>query len=186
MGFYSRRQLGKLGLAAVGHDVAISDRCSLYGAGSISVGDHVRIDDFSIVTARQPVVIGCYVHVSAYAFLSGSFGITVGDFSNVGIRATVLSNSDDFGGDWLAGPMAPAELRGASCAPVELGPHTVLGTGTVVLPGVRLGAGVAVGALSLVKESLPDWGVYAGIPARWLRPRQRRVEELARQLPLRS
>src|SRR5215210_7604523 len=77
MGTLSSDQIAQLGLAAVGTGVAISDRCSIYGAASISIGDHVRIDDFAILTARQPVVIGSYVHISAFAFLSGPFGVVL-------------------------------------------------------------------------------------------------------------
>src|SRR5215218_879781 len=93
MGTLSPDQIAQLGLAAVGTDVAISDRCSIHGASSISIGDHVRIDDFAILTAREPVVIGSYVHISAFAFLSGPFGIFVEDFVNVSPRATLLSGN---------------------------------------------------------------------------------------------
>ena len=58
MGYLSRAQLAELGLASYGEDVLISDRCSIYGAASISLGSHVRIDDFTIITAREKVAIG--------------------------------------------------------------------------------------------------------------------------------
>ena len=64
MGILSPQQIAELGLGAVGKGVAISDRCSFYGAAAIHLGDHVRIDDFAVITAREPVVIGSHVHIS--------------------------------------------------------------------------------------------------------------------------
>lgn len=182
MGTLSPDQISQLGLASVGTGVAISDRCSIYGAGSIRIGDHVRIDDFVILTARQPVVIGSYVHISAFAFLSGQFGIVIEDFVNVSPRATLLSGNDDFSGQWLPGSVIPEELRHAQGGCIHLGRHTMVGAHSVVLPGVRFGEGAVVGALSLVKESLAPWGIYGGVPARLIRPRHRGLEELAARL----
>lgn len=182
MGSLSAGQIAELGLAAVGSDVAISDRCSIYGAGAISIGDHVRIDDFAIITALEPVVIGSYVHISAFAFLSGRFGIVIEDFVNVGPRAALLSGNDDFSGQWLPGPVVPAVLRNVQGGRIHLERHTLVGTHSVVLRGVRFGEGAALGALSLVKESLAPWGIYGGVPARLIRSRGRGVEDLAARL----
>jgi galactoside O-acetyltransferase len=182
MGTLSAGQIAGLGLAGVGSDVTISDRCSIYGAGSITLGDHVRIDDFAILTAREPVIIGSYVHISAFAFLSGPFGIVIEDFVNVGPRAALMSGNDDFSGQWLPGPVVPEDLRNVQGGRIHLGRHSIVGTHSVVLRGVRFGEGAAVGALSLVKESLAPWGIYGGVPTRLIRPRDRRVEGLAARL----
>lgn len=182
MGVLSADQVARLGLAAVGAQVVISDRCSLYGVEHISIGDRVRIDDFAVITAREPVAIGSYVHLSAFAFLGGQYGIVLEDYSSVSVRCTLLSGSDDFSGEWLHGAQAPAHLRKVERGLIRLGRHALLGAHTVVLPGVNLGEGAAVGALSLVKESLAPWSLYAGVPARLLRARSLRSQELARQL----
>ena len=182
MGTLSADQIAQVGFAAVGTDVVISDRCSIYGAASITLGDHVRIDDFAILTAREPVVIGSYVHISAFAFLSGPFGIVIDDFVNVGPRATLMSGNDDFSGRWVAGPLVPEDIRNVQGGRIHLGRHCIVGTDTLVLQGVTFGEGAVVGALSMVKESLAPWGVYGGVPARLIRPRRRDVEALVTRL----
>jgi dTDP-4-amino-4,6-dideoxy-D-glucose acyltransferase len=186
MGRLSSGQIAELGFAAVGHDVTISDRCSIYGAASISIGDHVRIDDFAILTAREPVVIGSWVHISPFAFLSGPFGIVIEDFVNVGPRAALMSGNDDFTGQWLPGPVVPEELRNVQGGRIHLGRHSIVGTHSVVLRGVRFGEGAALGALSLVKASLAPWGIYGGVPARLIGPRRRGPDELAARLVART
>jgi len=182
MGMLSPDQIDQLGLASVGIDITISDRCSIHGAASVSIGNHVRIDDFAIITAREPVIIGSYVHISAFAFLSGSFGIVIEDFVNVSPRATLLSGNDDFSGEWLPGPLIPDDLRNVQSGPIRLGRFCMVGAHSIVLPGINFGDGAVVGALSLVKDQLAPWGIYAGRPARLIQHRSRRVEELAGRL----
>ena len=52
---------------------------------------------------------------------------------------------------------------------------------SVVLPGVAVGEGTAVGALSLVKETTEDWAIYAGCPARKVRARSKKLLEAERR-----
>lgn len=49
--------------------------------------------------------------------------------------------------------------------PVRIGHHSYLGPNVVVLPGVTIGAHCVVGANSVVKQSIPDFSVVAGVPA---------------------
>lgn len=179
MGTLSRDQIAELGFVAVGTDVMISDRCSIYGAPAISIGNHVRIDDFAILSAREPVVIGSYIHISPFVFLSGQFGIVIEDWVNVSPRAMLLTGNDDFSGEWLPGPLVPDELRHVQGGRIHLAQHSMVGTSSVVLPGLTFGEGAVVGALSLVKQSLEPWGIYGGVPARLIRPRSRNVKALA-------
>ena len=43
-----------------------------------------------------------------------------------------------------------------------------IGTGAVVLPGVRIGEGAVVGANSVVRKDVPPYTVVGGVPAREL------------------
>jgi acetyltransferase-like isoleucine patch superfamily enzyme len=49
---------------------------------------------------------------------------------------------------------------------VEVGDLTVLGTGAVALPGVKIGDHAVVGAGAVVAENLEGNATYVGIPAR--------------------
>ncbi len=56
-------------------------------------------------------------------------------------------------------------------APIRLGERVTIGTNTIVYPGVTVGAGTAVGAMSLVLKGAtlePDC-VYAGVPVQRIR-----------------
>jgi len=55
-------------------------------------------------------------------------------------------------------------------APIRIGDGARISTGSVVLPGVTVGEGAAVGAQSLVKHDCEPHTLYVGSPARALRP----------------
>ena len=61
------------------------------------------------------------------------------------------------------------------------GKHVIVGSGSVILPGVALEDGVAVGALSLVSKDCKAFGIYAGNPARRVKERKRDLLELEKQ-----
>lgn len=182
MEYLTRQELRQLDFVRCGRDVNISRRSVLYGTDRISIGDHVRIDDMSIVFADAPCHIGSYVHIGAYAFYGGRHGITMDDFSGIGQRVSIFTANDDFSGKTLTNPTVPAPYAGSTTGPVRIDRHAIIGTGTVILPGVHIGEGVAVGALSLVAEDLAPWAIYAGSPARRLKGRSRQLLEVERDL----
>ncbi|TGS08556.1 acyltransferase, partial [Mesorhizobium sp. M4B.F.Ca.ET.190.01.1.1] len=92
------------------------------------------------------------------------------------------STSDDYSGAALTNPTVPREYLNMKIAPVRLGRHVIVGSGSVILPGCVLGEGVSVGAMSLVTKNLEPWGVYFGSPAKRLKARSREILQLEEQL----
>jgi galactoside O-acetyltransferase len=183
MAFLARDQLLAMGFAALGDDVRISEKASLHNAAAISLGSGVRIDDFCVLSAGVGgISVGNRVHIGTQATLIGAGRITLSDFTNLSGRVSIYSSSDDFHGTGLTGPMVPIEYRRVRDAAVHLGRHVIVGCGSVILPGAILEDGVAVGALSLVKERCAGFGLYAGIPAKRIGERSRGLLELERQL----
>lgn len=52
---------------------------------------------------------------------------------------------------------------------VVLGHDVWIGHGAVVLPGVKIGSGAAIGAASVVSKDVPPFAVVAGVPAKVIR-----------------
>lgn len=143
--------------------------------GRISIGDHTRIDPFCVLSARGGIEIGRHVHLAAHCTLAGNASIRIADFAGISHGVRLLSSSDDFSGAWLTGPTVPKDRTSPVHAAIHIGRHAILGAGTVVLPGVEVHEGAAVGALSLVRETLGPWIIHAGIPARPIRERKREL-----------
>lgn len=162
-----RAELERMGFASLGVDVKLSDRAAIYGASRIALGDHARIDDFCVLSAGAGgISIGRNVHVAVYTSMMGAGRITVGDFANLSSRVAIYSSNNDYSGHKMTNPTVPAEYTGVTSADVLLGRHVIVGSGCVILPGVTLGEGVALGALSLVNADCEPFKIYAGIPAR--------------------
>ena len=178
-----REAIEALGFAFVGENVQISDRASFYGASRISLGSNVRIDDFCVLSAGVGgISIGDYVHIAVYSSLIGTGKISLSDFCNISSRVAIYSSNDDYSGAAMTNPMVPGEYTGVTHADVFLGKHVIVGSGSVILPGVTLEEGVAVGALSLVQKKCEAFGIYAGNPARRIKDRKRDLLELEQRL----
>lgn len=54
---------------------------------------------------------------------------------------------------------------------IEIGQQVWIATGVFVGPGVTVGDGAVIGARSVVVKDVSGWAVYAGNPAKRLRPR---------------
>lgn len=158
-----------------GQDVTIHAAAKIAGAEEMEVGDSVVIDDFTLVLAAGGVRLGSFVHIGSHAFIGGGGGLVMEDFSGLSGGVRVYTGNEDYLGGQLTNPTVPAPWRVASRMPVHIGRHAIVGSGTVVLPGVTIGEGVAVGALSVVARDLEPWTIYAGNPAKPIkaRPRER-------------
>ena len=176
-------QLMRKGFARVGENVQISDKASFYNCKKISICDNVRIDDFCILSAgRGGIEIGSYVHIGAYSMLTGAGKISLLDFSGLSSRVSIYSSSDDYSGASMSNPTVPAEFTNVHHADVIIGRHAIIGSGSVVLPGVILEQGVAVGALSLISKNCSEFGIYSGTPAKRIKTRKRDLLEKEAQL----
>lgn len=178
-----RADIESMGFASVGENVLISDRASFHNCANIALGSNVRIDDFCVFSAgTKGIHIGNYVHVAVGSSLIGAGKITISDFSNLSSRVSVYSSNDDYSGATMTNPMVPTEYTGVVNADVFIGRHVIVGAGSVILPGVTLEEGVAIGALSLVRKDCFSFGIYMGIPAKRVSERKRDLLNLEARL----
>lgn len=175
--FYSEKELAHIGFKEYGTNVLISKKVSIYSPERIKIGNHVRIDDFCILSGN--IELGSYIHISAYTSLfAGSKGIIAKDFSTISSGVVVYGKSDDYSGEYMTNPMVASEYTNVIEGRVEIGKHVIIGTRSVVLPDVVIGTGVAIGAMSLVNKSLAEWGIYVGVPCRFMKARCKKILEL--------
>lgn len=180
--YYSSAELRKMGFASVGDNVRIERSCVIVNPGYISIGHDVIIDQFTFVIAGEAgVEIGSWIHIAGHNLLGGNAGLVMEDFTNIAAGSKLISSSDDFGGDYLIGPSSPSKFTKIHAAPIILRENTILGAGTVVLPGCECAEGTATGANAVIVKSTEPWGIYVGSPAKRLKDRKSRCKELADQ-----
>ena len=178
--FYKEEELLSLGLKQYGSDVHISRKASIYGAENVIIGDNVRIDDFCILSGR--VEIGNNVHIAAYSALyGGTEGIFIGNFANISSRVSIYSVSDDYSGKSMTNPTIPDEYKEVIKSSVHIGEDVIIGSTSVVLPGVNIAEGGSFGAFSLINQDTEEWTIYAGIPVKKLKERSRRAKMMEKE-----
>jgi len=179
MAYYSEEELKTLGLFCYGAHVQISTKASIYNPSKISIGSHVRIDDFCVLSAGDGGIdIGSYVHVAVYSLLIGAGKISLADFSGISSRVSIYSSNDDYSGEFMTNPTVPSDFTNVHHADVMIERHALVGSGSVILPGVTLEEGAVVGAQSLVAKTCKSFEMYMGTPARRIKSRKRGLLKL--------
>jgi len=179
MAFYSEQELKEIGFKKIGVNVKISTRASIYRPHEMEIGDNSRIDDFCLLSGK--IKIGRNVHLAAFSNISaGECSVTFEDFSGLAYGCHVFTGSDDYSGKTLTNPTVPTEYKGLKESNVILGRHVIVGTNSIVFPGVIIAEGCSVGALSMLTKSTKPWGIYFGAPAKRIKERSKDLLELER------
>ncbi len=161
---FTREELEEFGFASIGRNVRVHRSALIYGADRVSLGDNSRIDCFSMLSAgADGIAIGQNVHLGAGAFLFGGGGrIGLDDFSGLSSRVVIYTASDDYTDGYMTNPTVPIEFRKIESGAVRLGRHAIVGAGSVILPGVTLKTGAAIGAMTCVRRDVEEFSIVAG------------------------
>lgn len=155
--YFSAEELVDIGFNEVGNDTQISRKSAFYSISG-SIGDRVRIDDFCIFKGH--VEIGSYIHVAAFCSVSGAFAnVQLRDFCTLSNRVSIFTGSDDYSADTLNNSQVPEEFTTVRKGEVAIGRAVLVGAHSVILPGVTIGDGGSVGAMTVVNRSVPPGGM---------------------------
>lgn len=179
--FLTEQELTGLGIKSYGKNVLIGRHVVLYSPDKLVLGDNVRIDDFTIISGK--VTMGSFIHVSQFCGIyGGDEGIVMEDFSGLSAKCSVYAVSDDYTGHSMTNPMVPEKYKPTAISKsVHIGKHAIIGCNSVVLPGVDIPEGAAIGSLSLVTRSVEPWSINTGIPAKKRSDRSRDILELEKK-----
>jgi len=180
---YAADELSEL-LGSCGTNVSIHRSVEMFFPKRIHVGSNVRIDCFCLLSAGlEGIYLGDHVHVAAGFYLFGGGGvIRMESFSGISARVSIYTSNDDYTEGYLTGPTVPMKYRKVREGPVTLSRHAIVGAGSVLMPGVRLGLASSVGALSFVSRDVPDFAIVVGKPARLIGHRPQRILEREAEL----
>ena len=180
--FYSDDELKSFKFKSLGKNVKIKKNVAIYFVENITIKDNVRIDDNTVIVAsNNSTTIGNYVHIASNCYIAASEGLKMEDFSGLAPGVNIFTGSDDYSGKKLTNPTVDRKYIGGKSGEVVLGRHVIIGSNSVILPGVHIGAGSSVGALSLVTKSLESWGIYFGAPVKKIKSRSKKLLELEKE-----
>jgi acetyltransferase-like isoleucine patch superfamily enzyme len=180
MSYLTKEQLNKIGFKFVGVDVKISDKACIYDPEKIIIDDYSRVDDLCILSGN--IDIGKYVHITPMCLIAGGEpGVKLADFCTLAYGVKIFSQSDDYSGETMVSSLIDSKYKSEVFAQVVLNKHVVIGTNSVIFPGVNIAEGCSVGAMSLINQSTKPWGIYIGSPAKRIKERKQdllKLEEL--------
>lgn len=180
MSYLPQATLESMGFKRLGRDVKISDKASLYDVHEMELGDFSRIDDFCVISGR--VVIGKFNHITPMCLVAGGIpGVFMQDFCTLAYGVKVFAQSDDYSGETLTNSLVSKKFKKEIFAPVYLEKHVIVGTSSIVMPGITVAEGCAIGAMSLVTRSTDPWGIYKGTPAKRYKDRTKNLLTLEKQ-----
>ena len=75
----------------------------------------------------------------------------------------------------MTNPMIPDEYKNLVNMPVYIEKHVIVGSTSVILPGVTIREGSAFGCFSFVEHDSEAWSVNVGIPFKKIKNRSRKL-----------
>jgi maltose O-acetyltransferase len=123
----------------------------LYGDGRIIAGENSYIGNFSTIYAHpeNKVVIGKGCHISH------------------NVRMYTLTN--------IADQDFSADIKQTKSGDIIIGDYTWIGANVYINPGVKIGTNAIVGANSVVTKDIPDFSIFGGVPARFIRMKNQHI-----------
>jgi acetyltransferase-like isoleucine patch superfamily enzyme len=102
-------------------------------------------------------------------------------FARLSADIRIYTGKDDHLGGTFSNTTAPLAYRMPVRTFVHVKNHVIMGANTVVLPGIIISEGVAVGANSVIKSDCDPWTIYAEAPAKPIEERPKgKILELER------
>jgi len=141
------------------------------GAG-FTTGPGLRLEALPLNPADGPVlVIGNGVQLNDQVHIAAVRSVTLG---NRVLIASKVFISDHNHGNYKGAaphdsPLTPPAQRTLHAAPVIIEDDVWIGEFVAVLPGVRIGRGAIIGAMSTVTRNVPAYTIAVGSPARVIR-----------------
>lgn len=125
-----------------------------------SVGKGIIVNQGCTIIHTAKLKIGNNVSFGRRCFVSAKGGLTVGNNVLFAFDCVVLTEQHVYGKNITVWD------SGYKTAPVKIGNNVLIGTKTVIMPGVTIGDNVVIGALSVVTKNIPSNSVAMGIPAK--------------------
>jgi len=169
-------------------DTPAGRRFAAFGSGSIAAFPPGSVFGERWIAIGTDTLIGALVSLSAGMVPGQDLGpvpvLQIGDRCVIGRGSHIVAHhslvigDDVFTGPYVyitdqnhgyADPDMPIGRQMPSNAAVQIGSGSWLGAGAVVLPGACIGRNVVIAAGSVVRGTVPDRCVVAGVPARVVR-----------------
>ncbi len=171
VGFFLRGCYWKTKLRHLGVDTFIDQGVEFTRPHTIEIGNRCHIDRyvlFSVGCDDGYIRIGDYSFIGPYSHVAGRGGVEIGRFVGLAARVHLYSvtnlpfHSERLGELNSMSHSVPTDFQNTVEGKVDIGDYSVIGMGTLVLPGVHLGRGAIVHPYSEVRDSFAKFAIVSG------------------------
>lgn len=142
-GFRIKRSLYRVAGVKVGKNVRICSSVKIRGNGNLSIGDNTWIGHETLIISSSSILIGSDNDIAPKVYIgTGTHQIDIlsPNIAGKGISKDVIINN----GCWIC-------------------------VGSIILPGVKIGNKSIIAAGAVVSQTIPDFTIVGGIPAKVLK-----------------
>lgn len=163
--------LGRPEIARIGDNVTFNARCYAHGSPKRLIIEN-NVEFYTGVymglgnTETSFVEIGHHSHFAPYGVLYGWGGLKIGPYCNIAAHVVLatVGHHDEI----VDRPMA---LTGEKSAPITLEEDIWIAANATICAGVTIAKGCVIAANAVLTRDTEPMGIYAGVPARFLRLR---------------
>ena len=154
----------------LGDNVVFEKGVMVFHPENISLGNNIYVGHNVFLKGyyKNEMKIGDDTWIGQCSFIHSAGGVRIGRAVGIAPFVKIVTSQHRDDGN-LKRPVISNELEFAQ---VVLKDGCDIGYGTIILPGVTIGEGAIVGAGAVVTKDVPDYEVWAGVPARFIRKRR--------------
>ena len=132
----------------------------------VEIDPEARVDSFVKIEGGQGVKIGRWVHIASFCHINlGGGEVVIEEGAAASSHVVIIGGSNEITGISCSAA-APKDMQVVSRKKTVIGRNAVLFAAAVILRGVTIGEGAVIGAGAVVRQDVPPFEVWAGVPAR--------------------
>lgn len=147
--------------------VYIRGKKGIKGAKGLTTGVNLRIDIINSKENAPILSIGNNVEFNDYVHIGVAKGVSIGDNTLIASKVFISDhNHGSYAGSFHSDPNEKPIERVLESREINIGKNVWIGEFVAILPGVTIGDGAIVGAMSVVSRDIPANSIAVGSPAR--------------------
>ena len=147
--------------------VFIRGKNGIKGAENLTTGINLRIDIVYSGNNTPILTIGKNVELNDYVHIGVADEVSIGDNTLIASKVFISDhNHGSYAGKNQSNPNEKPISRVLKTKKVNIGKNVWIGEFVSILPGVTIGDGAIIGAMSVVSKDIPSNSIAVGSPAR--------------------
>ena len=187
-GVFFKTLLGKVGSGVVfgrsivlrhpekiylGNNVIIEDNCVLDAKGEsnkgIFIGDNVMIGRNSILSCKNgDINIGDNTIITLNSYIQSAKRVDIGKNVGIGAYCFIIGGGEHE----TSRTDIPILVQGQIIRGITIEDNAMIGTGAKIKDGITIGRDAFIGAGAVVTESIPEFSIAVGVPAKVIKKRK--------------